>query len=235
MFECRGACEPAVWWASKLPTPWGFNALGVIIYDKEGWRWSQLSFEVPLGGADFPLFVVNATSPGLHSSHPWGGRQMKTYITTLHYWCCNLIYTFQLYSTTTFEIAQDFLRTGLEVWGECDNGWRWRVAWSGLMEVMTRSLVLGPHVMQKPPWPWPRQVLGQPLTSILCWWSGVSVAICSYTTRPPCVLRTAARSKMISGAARNKLLVQTKYPFTLMVMTSNMVGEGDDLHGRVCR
>ena len=156
-------------------------------------------------------------------------------ITTLHHWCCNLIYTFQLYSTTTFEIAQDFLRTGLEVWGECDNGWRWRVAWSGLMEVMTRSLVLGPHVMQKPPWPWPRQVLGQPLTSILCWWSGVSVAICSYTTRPPCVLRTAARSKMISGAARNKLLVQTKYPFTLMVMTSNMVGEGDDFHGRVCR
>ena len=37
-------------------------------------------------------------------------------------------------------------------------------------------------------------------------WSAVSVAICSCPTRPPCVLRTGARSKMISRAAQNKLL-----------------------------
>ena len=35
VFECMGACEPAVCEASKLPTPWGFNTLGVIIQDDE--------------------------------------------------------------------------------------------------------------------------------------------------------------------------------------------------------
>ena len=30
-----GACEPAVCEASKLPTPWGFNTLGVIIQDDD--------------------------------------------------------------------------------------------------------------------------------------------------------------------------------------------------------
>ena len=33
VFECMGACELAVCEASKLPTPWGFNTLGVIIQD----------------------------------------------------------------------------------------------------------------------------------------------------------------------------------------------------------
>ena len=35
VFECMGACEPAVCEASKLPTPWGFNTLGVIIQDDD--------------------------------------------------------------------------------------------------------------------------------------------------------------------------------------------------------
>ena len=35
MFECMGACKPAVCEASKLPTPWGFNTLGVIIQDDD--------------------------------------------------------------------------------------------------------------------------------------------------------------------------------------------------------
>ena len=35
VFECMGACELAVCEASKLPTPWGFNLLGVIIQDDE--------------------------------------------------------------------------------------------------------------------------------------------------------------------------------------------------------
>ena len=30
-----GACELAVCEASKLPTPWGFNTLGVIIQDDD--------------------------------------------------------------------------------------------------------------------------------------------------------------------------------------------------------
>ena len=35
VFECMGACELAVCEASKLPTPWGFNTLGVIIQDDD--------------------------------------------------------------------------------------------------------------------------------------------------------------------------------------------------------
>ena len=35
VFECMGACELAVCEASKLPTLWGFNTLGVIIQDDD--------------------------------------------------------------------------------------------------------------------------------------------------------------------------------------------------------